>query len=172
MVNKFLLILFFFLMLANIGMLYDMQYGMRSNIAQEIKPPLQSPQTTKTKPALAQHSPAQLASHFDHLSAELTTLTNTVNRLSKTTTQNSKNSQDSQQHVQQQNQEQTGAHHQAIIFSESIEKVLELGVLDHHAWQSMEQDIVAMSRQENKVFWEKMMAKIAQDEFVIGDYED
>lgn len=162
-VNKYLLMLFCLLMLANITMIYDLQSG----ISQEKKSSVKSRQVAKDNSAAEHDRLTQLESRFDNLSAEITGLTQNLNRLAKASAQNSKTLTDSPANKQN---NQTLA--QAQVFADSIERVLELGVLDENAWQNMEQDIAAMSKEENKAFWTTMMAKIAQDEFVITDYEN
>ncbi|WDD98820.1 hypothetical protein [Thalassomonas actiniarum] len=168
-VNKYLLMLFSLLMLANIAMIFDLQ----SSVDQDNKPSIKGLQITKDHSAAQQNRLTQLESRFDTLSVELAGISQNINKLAEASTQNNKALAGSQLNKQSdQLLTHTGPLNQEQIFADSIEKVLELGVLDESAWQSMEQDITAMSKAENRAFWETMLAKIAQDGFIITDYEN
>jgi len=168
--NKPLITAFCFLMLANIGMLYDLQ----TDAIQDSKPLVEGAKVTKNKPTSEQNRLAQLESRFENLSAEIAMISQSLNRLTEATAQNSTRLQGSLAHKQNHqavNKDQAASDTQPQVFAESIENVLELGILDEHAWQSMEQDIAAMSKEESAAFWTIMIAKIAQDEFVTNGYE-
>ncbi|WDE05668.1 hypothetical protein SG34_001625 [Thalassomonas viridans] len=168
-INKYLLTLFCLLMLANIGMLYDLQSG----ITRDNKPAAANPNIAKDKLGAELDRLIRLESRFEELSAELSLINQALNRLSETSRQNSQGLQDALAYRQNRPEPtQTAQVNQPQVFAGSIEKVFESGVLDEHAWQSMEQDIAAMGKEENKAFWEKMMAKIARDEFIVSDYDN
>ncbi|WDE11569.1 hypothetical protein [Thalassomonas haliotis] len=168
-VNKYLLMLFCLLMLANIAMIHDLQPGS----GQDNKASVERLQITKDNSTAEQNRLTQLESRFNTLSAELADISQSLNKLAETSAQNSKALTASQ--AGKQNDLPiafTEPLDQAQVFADSIEEVFELGVLDENAWQSMEQDIAAMSKGENRAFWETMITKLAQDEFVISDYKN
>ncbi|WP_281559333.1 hypothetical protein [Thalassomonas sp. RHCl1] len=168
-VNKYLLTFICLLMLAHTVMIYDLQ----SSVSQDHQPSVERGQITKDHSMAQQDRLTQLESQFDVLSAELAGISQSLNKLAEASAQNSKALTDAQL-SKQSNQllADSEPFNQQQVFADSIEKVIELGVLDDNAWQSMEQDIAAMSKEENRAFWTTMMTKIAQDEFVVTDYEN
>jgi len=58
-----------------------------------------------------------------------------------------------------------------VYFEGPVDDVFAMGFVDEYAWNSMEQQIKSMSREENKRFWTKMLAGIQSGEIQMLDGE-
>ena len=111
----------------------------------------------------------KLEARLDDLSNEFLEITVNLNKAVDNATKNSKQL---SKLTMASLEYQSKVPHQPPVLTDSIENILDLGVLDEDAWQAMEHDIASMSKQENKAFWQKVLAKIEQDAFLIADYQD